>query len=162
MGRINRDVVVAVALMFGCGVFFWASLDIREPDYGTLAPATWPQVILAYLLLLCVVYLGQSLRAGSSATAKARGETKSWLERYRNPLWCYALFLLFLFTLPALGMLIGGVLFVFLLLCVIGGFSPRNLVVHAAIALVMVGAMWALFTFGLGVILPQGKIFTVL
>jgi hypothetical protein len=30
--------------------------------------------------------------------------------------------------------------------------------VHAIIAVVAVGGMWSLFTYGLGVILPQGEI----
>jgi hypothetical protein len=30
---------------------------------------------------------------------------------------------------------------------------------HAIIAIVSVGAMWALFTFGLRVLLPRGEIF---
>jgi hypothetical protein len=162
MGRINRDVVVAVFLALGCGVFFWSSFDIREPDYGTLAPATWPRVILAYLSVLSVIYLIQSLRLGADAEAPAGGGIRGWLARYRNPLWCYALFFLFLMSLPVLGMLIGGSLFVFVLLSVIGGFGVRKSLLHAAIAVVFVGAMWALFTFSLGVILPQGQIFTTL
>jgi hypothetical protein len=59
-------------------------------------------------------------------------------------------------------MLIGGVLFVFCLLTAIGEVTKRNLIIHALIALIMIGAMWALFTYGLGVIFPQGEIFTTL
>ena len=84
------------------------------------------------------------------------------LRKYRNPLWCYGLFLAFLLTLDYLGMLIGGVLFVFCLLTAVGGASKRNLIVHALIAVIMIGAMWALFTYALGVIFPQGEIFTTL
>lgn len=162
MRRLNRDVFVALVLLLLCGAFFVASFDIREPDYGTLAPATWPRVILGYLTVLVLIYLTQSLRLPIQE-GKAKGAGfKAWLADYRNPLWCYALFLAFLITLPVLGMLIGGVLFVFSLLTVIGGGGRAKLLLHAAIAIVAVGAMWALFTFGLGVILPQGMIFTTL
>ena len=56
-------------------------------------------------------------------------------------------------------MLIGGIAFVFLLLCMLGGWSIRNLLVHALIASISVGGMWSIFTFGLGVLLPAGEIF---
>ena len=50
---------------------------------------------------------------------QARGAAfKGWLGRYRNALACYGLFLVFLLTLPWLGMLIGGTLFVFAVLTV--------------------------------------------
>ena len=79
--------------------------------------------------------------------------------RDRNPIWCFVLFFGYVASLPVLGMLIGGVTFVFLLQCVLGGWSPRNLVVHALVALATVGGMWCIFTFGLGVLLPPGEIF---
>ena len=40
MGRLNRDAVIAMVLLVFCGVFFWASFDIRQPDYGVLLPST--------------------------------------------------------------------------------------------------------------------------
>lgn len=161
MSRINRDVIVAVILLLICGVFFTVSFGIREPDYGTLAPATWPRVILAYLTLLTLIYLAQSLRipAGES---KSKGGFRAWLASYRNPLWCYALFLAFLVTLPVLGILIGGILFVFVMLTVLGGAGRHKLVLHGIIAICAIGVMWTIFTYALGVILPQGMIFTTL
>ena len=59
---------------------------------------------------------------------------------------------------PWVGMLIGGVGFVFMLLNALGGWKPKQLALHGAIALVTVGGMWALFTFGLHVLLPPGEI----
>ena len=43
---------------------------------------------------------------------------------------------------------------------VLGGWSARNLMQHAALALITVGGMWGVFTYGLGVILPPGEIFS--
>ena len=162
MSRLNRDVYIAIVLLLLCGVFISATFDIREIDYGILTPAAWPRIILVALTILSVIYLIQSLGRGAPARASGAVSMKSMLEKYRNPLWCYGLFLLFLLTLDYLGMLIGGVLFVFCLLTAIGGASLANLVKHAVIAVVMIGAMWALFTYGLGVIFPQGEIFSVL
>ena len=85
-----------------------------------------------------------------------------WIKHWRNPLWCFGLFFLYLITLPYLGSLIGGLAFVFLLMGVLGGWQPKALALHAAVALITVGGMWCIFTFGLGVILPPGEIFSVL
>ena len=161
MSRINRDVIVAVILLLICGVLFTVSFGIREPDYGTLAPATWPRVIIAYLTLLTFIYLAQSLRI-PAGEGESKGGFRAWLASYRNPLWCYALFLAFLVTLPVLGILIGGILFVFVMLTVLGGAGRHKLVLHGVIAICAIGAMWTIFTYALGVILPQGMIFTTL
>ena len=169
MERLNRDAVIAVVLLAACGILFWSTFSIRVPDYGQLRPSTWPRVILAALTLLSVIYLIQSLRQGPAprdeyddvqeGPARAPG-LLGWLAHWRNPIWCFALFFAYLATLPVLGSLIGGVLFVFTLMGVLGGWKPMNLVQHAVLALVTVGGMWALFTYGLGVILPTGEIFS--
>ena len=168
MPRLNRDTWVAIALLLACGVFLWASFDIREPDYGQLSPATWPRVIIGVMSLLSFIYLVQSLRQGSDRAGDSPESGREHGERprgllgavvyWRNVLWCFALFLAYLLTLPLLGMLLGGTAFVFLLLNALGGWRPRQLALHAAIAVVSVGGMWSLFTFGLGVILPEGEI----
>lgn len=162
MSRLNRDVYIAIFLLLLCGVFVIATFDFREVDYGILTSAAWPRIILVALTILSLIYLAQSVRRGAPPDDIEPFSVKGTLEKYRNPLWCYGLFLLFLLTLDYLGMLIGGVLFVFCLLTVIGGGSRRSLITHALIAIVMIGAMWALFTYGLGVIFPQGEIFTTL
>ena len=162
MKRLNRDVIIAVCLLVMCGVFIAASFDIRQPDYGTLMPSTWPRTVLVLFAALTVIYLIQSLRRPPSGGEKRGGGVKAWLATYRNPLICFALFLAFLVTLPVFGILIGGALFVFVMLTALGGAGKRRLLVHALIAIATVGLMWAVFTFGLHVILPQGMIFTTL
>ncbi len=160
MDRLNRDVYLAVFLLFFCGFMFWASFDIRVPDYGVLAPSTWPQIILAVLSLLSLIYLVQSLRAGPAAP-ESDGEAApkgigGYLRYWRNPIICFALFAAYLALLPILGMLADGILFVFVLLCALGGWSPRMMLIHAAIAIIAVAGMWCVFTFGLNVLLPTG------
>ena len=169
MGRMNRDAVIAILLLMTCGILFWSTFSIRVPDYGQLPPSTWPRVILAVLSFLSAIYLVQSLRHGSAQSdaineddhdSPAAPGLLGWLAHWRNPIWCFALFFVYLATLPFLGSLIGGVAFVFTLMGVLGGWSPRNLAWHAGLALVTVGGMWSIFTYGLGVILPQGEIFS--
>lgn len=159
MTRLNRDVYVAVALLVFCGVMFWASFDIREPDYGVLPPTAWPRVVLILLSVLSLIYLVQSLRRGPDGEATEAEPPKSLRERihsWRNPVFCFVLFFAYLALLPVLGMLIDGILFVFCLLGALGGFDRRSVMEHAAVALVTVGGMWSIFTFGLGVLLPTG------
>jgi putative tricarboxylic transport membrane protein len=169
MARLNRDAIVAIVLLTGCGILFWASFSIRTPDYGQLSPSTWPRVILAVLSLLGVIYLIQSLRHGPAAAdeyettdsgAAMEPGVLGWLKYWRNPIWVFVLFFAFLLTLPVLGSLIGGVGFVFVLMGVLGGWAPLQLLQHAALALGTVGGMWSIFTYGLGVILPPGMIFS--
>ncbi len=164
MGRLNRDAVIAIVLLMACGILFWSTFSIRTPDYGQLKSSTWPRVVLGVLSLLSTIYLVQSLRRGPASEdqlgpARAPGPI-GWILSWRNPLWCFTLFFAYLVTLPFLGSLIGGVLFVFTLMGVLGGWSARNLMQHAALALISVGGMWSIFTYGLGVILPPGEIFS--
>lgn len=165
MARLNRDTWIATFLLLGCGVLIRSSLDIRDPGYGMLAPATWPQAVLALLTALSSIYLARSLRGtarSDDAVDRASGGPLGWLRHYRGPILCYLVYFLFLATLPVLGALLGGILLVFGLLTVLGGLAPRQMAIHAAIAVISVGAMWSLFTFALRVILPQGEIFTTL
>jgi len=162
MERLNRDVIIAIILLAFCGVFFWASFDIRQPDYGVLMPSTWPRAVLGVMTLLSFIYLLQSLNSEIVPDEDEYGpslfEAKAWLRYWRNPLWCFGLFFAYLLTLPVLGMLIGSVCFVFVLQGFLGGWDRRNLPMHAVVALISVGGMWSLFTFGLGVLLPPGLI----
>lgn len=158
MQRLNRDAVIAIALLLFCGVFFWASFDIRTPDYGVLRPSTWPRVVLGVLSFLSVIYLVQSLKQGADAEEEEAPDRepgiRGWVLYWRNPLWCFGLFFAYLALLPVLGMLIDGIAFVFVLMGVLGGWDGKKPLVHACIAVLTIGSMWSLFTFGLDVMLP--------
>ena len=161
MTRVNRDTVIAIVLLLACAILAAASFEIREPDYGQLSPATWPRTVVGVLALLSVIYLVQSIRKGvpePDGNETAPLGVAGFFAYWRNVFWCFALFLAYLLTMPYLGMLIGGMAFVFMLLNALGGWQPKQLALHAAIALVTVGGMWALFTFGLHVLLPPGEI----
>ena len=153
---INRDTIAAIFLLLVCGGLAVASLEIREPDYGVLSPAAWPRVIVGVLAFLSLIYLIQSLRQGPDAqNPDAPKGAAQFLAYWRNVIWCFVLFGVYLLVVPYLGMLIGGAAFVFCLLSALGGF--RNWILHLLIAGIAVGGMWLLFTHGLGVILPRGE-----
>ncbi len=173
MKRLSQDTVIAIFLLLASGALMIASFDIREPDYGQLSPAAWPRAIVAALGFLSLLYLLQSLRVGTPSGTDSPGErgevrpsknngqpggAATFWGYWRNVIWCFVLFLAYLLAMPYFGMLIGGVAFAFLLMTALGGHAPRQLLLHAAIAIVCVGGMWALFTFGLKVPLPAGQI----
>ena len=162
MRRLNHDTVIAIFLILASGVLFWSTFSIRSPDYGVLAPSAWPRGIIIALAILSVIYLIQSLRREpvEGHTPKRPSGLKAWVVYWQNPIICFSLFFAYLITLPILGSLIGGVLFVFALMSAIGGFAPRDVISHAILALATVGGMWSIFTFGLDVILPTGVIFS--
>ena len=160
MSSVNRDTIVAIALLVACGGLYMATLEIREPDYGQLSPATWPRLIIAIVTFLSTIYLVQSVRRGPTPDDEKTEWTgfAAFFSKWRNVLSVFALFLGYLLILPWVGMLLGGAAFVFLLLSVLGPFSGRDVIIHIIIALLTVGGMWLLFTYGLGVILPRGEL----
>jgi len=168
MTRLSRDAVIAIVLLMFCGVMYWASLEIREPDYGVLMPSTWPRIIIVLLAFLSAIYLVQSLRQDasqdvdadpSSPSAPAGGGLGGWFQHWRNPIFCFVLFFGYLAVMPYVGMLVAGISFVFLLCTVLGGWDGKKPMLHLVIAVVAVGGMWSLFTYGLGVLLPSGELF---
>lgn len=161
MRRLNSDTLIAVFLLLACGVLFHDTFFFRETPLAIVSSDVWPRVVLVLLFVFSAVFLFQSIRAGADPEqTKGRGPL-AWLVANRNVLWCYGLFALFLLTLPYLGMLIGGGLFVFATLTAMGRNQLRSHAVNAVIAVLSMGIMWAVFTFGLHVMLPEGEILRV-
>lgn len=157
MKRFHSDTLIAIALLLIGAVMFWNTFGFRTPPFVTVSPRAWPRFVLVLLFGLSALYLWQSLRAPREAAA-ARG-VRAWASANRNALWCYALFLAFLLTLPYLGMLVGGTVFTYAVQTAIGARDLRSQAKHALIAVVAVGLMWALFNFALDVLLPTGSLF---
>jgi len=153
---LNRDSIAAILLLAACGGLAVASFDIREPDYGQLSPAAWPRLIVGILAFLSLIYLVQSLRQGpDEADPEAPRGLGALFAHWRNVIWCFVLFGAYLLAIPYVGMLVGGIVFVFALLTALGGL--RAILLHAVIAIVTVGGMWLIFSYGLQVLLPRGE-----
>jgi putative tricarboxylic transport membrane protein len=153
--RFNPDVVIALLLMIVCAAFFSETFAYQRVYLAIIGSKLWPRVVVVALFLLSIIYLAQSLRRGDRRRSQP-WSLRQWLRANRNVVGCFALYFVFLLTLPYLGMLLGGILFVFAALTFLGERTLRNHVLHALIAVASVGAMWALFTFALGVVLPEG------
>lgn len=155
MRRINADIVIALLLLIGCAAFFAETFRYQKVNLAIIGSKLWPRVVVGALFFFAVVYLFASLRAGNTSDTES-WSLKRWFTVNRNVVICFAVFGLFLASLPYLGMLIGGVFFVFTILSLLGKSDVRGHLIHAAVAVISVGVMWAVFTFALGVILPQG------
>jgi hypothetical protein len=158
MKRLNRDSITAVVLLLFCGLLFRQTYFVREVPFSIMGSEVWPRFILIVLFILLVIYLFQSLATPSTSNLAER-PLKVWIKMYRNPMWCFLMFFLFLLSLPYLGMLISGILFVFITQTIIGSRDKRSIFLHALVALGSVGGMWAVFRFGLGVVMPTGSLF---
>lgn len=158
MKTVNRDAVVAVVLLMFCGAVFWETYNIKVFASAAMDANVWPRLIVGVLTVLCAIYLIQSLRRPERVEVVG---VRALIASYSNALWCFALFALFLLTLNWLGILIGGFLFVFLCLTVLGNRSPRDHLTHAVTALITIALTWVVFSYGLEVFLPQGTLMPI-
>jgi putative tricarboxylic transport membrane protein len=166
MRRPNSDTLIALLLLVVCGELLRQTFFFRVPPFATMGSEVWPRLVVGALAVLSVIYLIQSL-APAAAKAEAPSETPSEANApaagakrfsHRNAIICFVLFTLFVATLPWLGMLLGGIAFVFLMQEFMGPRDMRSRVKHLVVAVVSVGGMWAIFSFVLRVILPQGVV----
>ena len=161
MARSKRDIIAAGFLLVLTCVFYAATFTIKQTSFGTVGSEVWPRAILIGQGVLCILYLTNALRGHHQSDVARGGGLAGWFSTYRNALICFGMYGVFLVTLPYLGMLIGSIGFVFLLLNFLGGWGARRMASHGAIAVIAMGGMWAVFTFGLRVILPEGEILQI-
>ena len=160
--NINKDTIVAIFLLLFCGIMINNSFEIEDPGYQGMKASFWPTVILCLLSVMCLVMLIKSVVYKTDNNLDAIDEnTSNIFFKFKNALICFFMFVLFLTFLDYLGMLIGGILFVFGLLTLLGGTSPKKLFNHFIISIITIGIMWSIFTFGLKVILPEGELLRV-
>lgn len=157
MSRVSRDVVVALVLIGLTLAFFWTTFDVRRAPFAAIGAEVWPRVILVPMFLLSVALLIKALREGDPPEKPDFASFRDWLIYYRNPIVCFGLFFVFLLGLRSLGILVAGMLFTFAMQAVLGHRSPGHFVMYAVVAVATVGGMWAVFTYGLGVQLPRGR-----
>lgn len=156
--KLNQDTGTALFLLVLCGVLFVNTFLMPPAMFGQMPASLWPRMILVPLAGLSLVLLVRAQKVDGDAP---RTSLKDWFVYYKNPIVCFVFFFLFLITMPILGMLIGGLLYVFFTLCFLGGWSKRHLLQHGLIAVFFVLGMWLIFTQLLGVFLPEGVLLRV-
>lgn len=158
--HLNKDTSTAIVLLLICGALLINTFQMPPPMFKQMPATLWPRLILVPLTLLSLLLLVRSQRVEIDDSVEIRSLSE-WFAYYKNPIVCFFLFFLFLITMPLFGMLIGGLLYVFITLSFLGGWSPRLMLQHAMISVFFVVGMWAIFTQLLGVFLPEGILLRV-
>ena len=158
--KFNRDTATALFLLLLCGGLLVETFQMPPPMFGQMPATLWPRLILAPLAVLSLMLLVRAQMSDSAPEGPVRS-LSAWFVYYLNPIVCFALFFVFLVTMPFFGMLIGGLLYVFVTLNFLGGWSPKLMLQHGVISIVFVVGMWAIFTQLLGVFLPEGVLLRI-
>ena len=158
--KINKDTIVSIFLLIFCGIMINSSYYIEDPGYQGMKASYWPRIILWLLSIMSLVMLVKSI-ANKVDSINAGSFSQINYMQFKNALICFGMFIFFLTFLEYLGMLLGGILFVFGLLTFLGGFYIKKSTNHLIISVVTIGVMWSIFTFGLKVILPEGEIIRI-
>lgn len=160
--KLNQDTITALCLLLVSGVFFADTFRLEPAMFGQMPATLWPRMILVPLAGLSLMLLVRAqLADGGDRSDQPRKSFGEWFTYYKNPIVCFFLFFLFLITLPIMGMLLGGLAYVFVTLCYLGGWTGKRLIQHSLITVVCVVGMWAIFTQLLGVFLPEGILLRV-
>ena len=160
--NIKKDTIVAIFLLLFCGIMINSSFDIEDPGYQGMKASFWPTIVLCLLSIMCLVMLIKSVVTEDENNLNSNDTNlTNVFFKFKNASICFLMFVLFLAFLDYLGMLIGGVLFVFGLLTMLGGFQLKKIIKHFIISIITIGIMWSIFTFGLKVILPEGEILRI-
>ena len=160
--NIKKDTIVAIFLLLFCGIMINSSFDIEDPGYQGMKASFWPTIVLCLLSIMCLVMLIKSVVTEAENNLNSNDTNLiNVFFKFKNASICFLMFVLFLAFLDYLGMLIGGVLFVFGLLTMLGGFELKKIINHFIISIITIGIMWSIFTFGLKVILPEGEILRI-
>ena len=138
------------------------SFAIEDQGYQGMKASFWPTIVLCLLSIMSLVMLVKSMMASTDSNLNSENtNSQNVFLKFKNASICFLMFILFLGFLDYLGMLIGGVLFVFGLLTLLGGFEIKKIINHSIISIITIGIMWSIFTFGLKVILPEGEILRI-
>ena len=157
----KSDIIIAIFLLCFSGIMINDASNIRDLGFEGMKADAWPRVVLWLLVVMSSIMLGKSYIQLKTEGHKDNNTFKVNFSKFKNAFICFGMFLFFLSTLDYLGMLLGGIAFVFGLLTFLGGFSLNLIIKHLTISVLSIGFMWMVFTFGLRVMLPEGEILRV-
>ena len=161
MTNNKSDIIIAIFLLCFSGVMINDASNIRDLGFEGMKADAWPRVVLWLLVIISSVMLGKSYLLFKTEGHVGNNNFKVNFAKFKNALICFGMFIFFLSTLDYLGMLLGGIVFVFGLLTFLGGRTLKNSLNHLFISIITIGVMWSIFTFGLKVILPEGEILKI-
>jgi len=155
------DRQIAVALLAGCGFFYWQSYSIRRPTFAQFEgfdAATFPRAVVVVLAVFALVLLIR----GSGAIAPprpTREDLARFAQRYRLPLISLPLFAAYAAAMPAIGWFLDTAAYLVAMQLVLLPGAGRRL------ALVLGGSLAFTWAVGLGferflhIVLPRAGLF---
>jgi hypothetical protein len=139
------DRCVGIALLAASAGLLYDTFFFRTFDWDPVGMAFWPRVLLATLALVCVWLIVKG-RIGSEAA-----------ERFTSRSFTvFAGGVVYVFLLGYLGFFIATPLALFAYSCWLRPLSARTVATSAAVAVVGTGVVYAIFEYGMEVILPRG------
>ena len=142
---INKDTIVAIFLLLFCGIMINSSFDIEDPGYQGMKASFWPTIVLCLLSVMSLFMLIKSMVSTTDNNLNSENiNSQNIFLKFKNASICFLMFILFLAFLDYLAMLIGGVLFVFGLLTLLGGFEIKKIINHSTISIITIGIMWSI------------------
>ena len=173
MTNNKTDIIISVFLLCFSGIMINDASNIRDLGFEGMKADAWPRVVLWLLVIISSVMLGKSYLLFKTEGHVGNNNFKVNFAKFKNALICFGMFIFFLSTLDYLGMLLGGIVFVFGLLTFLGGFSlnlfqtflrglPRiNVILHLTFLNPIIGIGMLVFIFVIIVMLTEGEILRV-
>ena len=155
------DRLTAVALLAGCGFYYWQTYSIRKPGFAQFEgfdAATFPRAVVIVLAVFAMVLLVR----GSGALVPPRPTRDAlmrWGRRYRLPLITLPLFALYAAAMPAIGWFVDTAAYLVAMQLVLLPGAGRRF------ALVLGGSLAFTWAVGLGferllhIVLPRAGLF---
>ena len=147
------DFISSLVLLAFVGVLYHESLNIRITFIIAYGPRFFPYVIMSALALLAVCLAWQSVDFSGEQKPVADKITvnKTALLMQASFLAAFAAYLI---LMPTLGYLLSTILFLFSTMILLGERKPKDLLLNAAVACTVAGALYYIFGKVLLIFLP--------
>ena len=151
---LGRDGLTGLVALAASLVLFWLTLDLKGNPLVPIGPGFYPRIVLGIAAVLSAILVVQDL------LARRRRKRAAAEQRPNYPLVfaCFAVFGLYVMSLPGLGFRLATFAFVAALQALLDPpRGTRGWLVVAATALVTTTAAYFLFEHYLLVLLPRGR-----
>ena len=155
------DRLIAVALLIGCGFYYWQTFSIRKPPFAAFESfdaATFPRAVAIVLAAFALVLLIRG-SGGLITRRPTRDDVRRWAGRYRLPLISLALFALYAAAMPAVGWFADTAAYLIAMQLVLQPGRGRRLALVLAGSLVFTWALGFGFERLLHIVLPRASLF---
>ena len=155
------DRLIAVALLAGCGLFYWQTYSIRRPGFAqfeSFDAATYPRAVAVVLAAFALVLLVRGTGA-LLPRSPTRDDLVAWASRYRLPLISLPLFAVYAAAMPAVGWFIDTAAYLAAMQLVLLPGAGRRLALGLGGSLAVTWAVGLGFERFLHIVLPRAGLF---